>query len=275
MGAVPNVADLCRDLSDEQGSLDSLLSGLGAGDWARPTPAEGWDVQDSLSHLCFFEEAAALAVTDRAGFEAHRARLVEELARAGGDGSRPDVALGRSLRDPALLLDRWRGARARYIEAVTEADAEAHRRGARLRVPWYGPDMSPESFTTARILEAWAHGVDIRDAVSARLEPSLRLRHVCHIGYGARAFSFAVHGMADPGDPVRLEVDAPDGTVWTWGPEDAADRVRGPALDVALVLAQRRHVSRTALQVTGPVAELWISIAQAFAGPPTTTPPDR
>lgn len=270
---MPTITDLCRDLSDEEASLDAVLSGLVKEDWSRPTPAEGWDVQDSLSHLCFFEEAAGLAVSDRAAFEAHRGRLLAELAAGGPDT--PDVALGRRLGDPGQLLARWRRAAAAYIEAVTQAAAEAEAAGTRLRIPWYGPDMSPGSFTTARIMETWAHGVDIRDALDLPLEASGRLRHVCHIGYGARAYSFAVHGVTDPGDPVRLEVDGPDGTRWAWGPEDAVDRISGTALDVALVLTQRRHRSRTAVRAEGPVAELWLSIAQAFAGPATVTAPDR
>ncbi len=270
---MPTIADMCQDLSEEEASLDAVLSGLVNEDWHRPTPAHGWDVRDSLSHLCFFEEAAGLAVTDRAAFEAHRDRLLADLASGAADT--PDVALGRALGDPDALLGRWRRACAAYIDAVTRAEAESEVAGTRLRVPWYGPDMSPGSFTTARIMETWAHGVDIRDALGLPIEPSPRLRHVCHIGYGARAYSFAVHGVADPGDPVRMEVRAPDGSWWAWGPEDARDRVTGPALDVALVLAQRRHRDRTALQISGPVAELWMSIAQAFAGPATVTAPDR
>jgi len=268
---VPTVPELCRDLAAEQASLDSVLSGLDTADWRRASPAAGWDVRDCLSHLVFFEEAAALAVTDPGGFDAHRSELIAGMQSGGA----PDVAIGRSMDDPAGLLDRWRVARTRYIDAVTEADAEAAAAGEKLRVPWYGPDMSPGSFTTARILEAWAHGVDIRDAVGAPLDATERLRHVCHIGYGARAFSFAAHGVADPGDPIRLEVSAPDGSTWSWGPEDAGDRVTGPALEVALVLAQRRHRSRTGVAATGPTAELWLSIAQAFAGPATVTAPDR
>lgn len=275
MAPVPTVAELCRDLREEESSLDSVLAGLVTGDWHRPTPAAGWDVQDSLSHLCFFEEAAVLAVTDREAFEAHRARLIAEMSSAGAGGDTPDVALGRDLDDPGRLLERWRRACGAYIAAVVEADAAAAREGTRIRVPWYGPDMSPGSFTTARILETWAHGVDIRDALSLPLEPSGRLRHVCHIGFGARAFSFAAHGVSDPGDPVRLEVEAPDGSTWSWGPEEATDRITGSALDVALVFAQRRHRSRTAVRASGPVAELWLSIAQAFAGPPTVTAEDR
>jgi uncharacterized protein (TIGR03084 family) len=271
MTAVPTVSELCQDLAAEQSSLDLVLSELGTGEWGRSTPAAGWDVMDSLSHLCFFEEAAALAVDDPAGFDTHRQKLLADM----GIGATPDVDLGRSLGDGPALLERWRQARSAYIDAVTVADEAATAAGTKLRIPWYGPDMSAGSFTTARILEAWAHGVDIRDGLDRPLVPSDRLRHVCHIGYGARAFSFMAHGIEDPGDPVRLEAAGPDGSVWTWGPEDAENRIVGTGLDVALVFAQRRHRGRTEIEVKGPVAELWVSIAQAFAGPATVTAEDR
>ncbi|HET9075851.1 MAG TPA: TIGR03084 family metal-binding protein [Acidimicrobiales bacterium] len=273
---MPTIEDLCRDLADEQRSLDRVLTPLPAADWSRPTPAAGWDVRDSLSHLCFFEEAAALSVRHPAAFEEHRRRLLDGMAAAASAGrDTPDVALGRQIGDPADLLGRWRQAGADYRQAVTGADRQARESGQKLRIAWYGPDMSPASFTTARLMETWAHGVDILDALGLPLEATSRLRHVCHIGYGARGYSFAAHGQQDPGDPVRLEVRGPGGETWAWGPEDAVDRISGPALDVALVFAQRRHRSRTAVEVTGPVAERWMAIAQAFAGPPTVTAADR
>ena len=55
--------------------------------------------------------------------------------------------------------------------------------------------------------------------------------------------------------------------VWTWGDEAAPNRVTGPALDFCLLVTQRRHRDDTALSSTGPVADEWLSIAQAFAGP--------
>jgi uncharacterized protein (TIGR03084 family) len=268
---VPTVEELCQDLGDEQATLDVVLDGLVNDDWRLPTPATGWDVRDSVSHLCFFEEAAAQAISDPEGFEAHRQQTLDAMAATAlGQvaGGAPDVALGRAIERSTDLLDRWRSARTTYIAAALKADPKT-------RVPWFGPSMSLASFTTARLMEAWAHGADIRDALAVPIQPSQRLRHICHLSYGARAYSFTVHGIEDPGDPVHLAVAAPDGTEWAWGPAEAANHISGPALDVALVFTQRRHRSRTEVRAAGPVAELWLSIAQAFAGPPTTTAPDR
>lgn len=135
-------------------------------------------------------------------------------------------------------------------------------------MPWYGPDMSLASFITARLMETWAHGQDVVDALGAPPVVSHRLRHVCHLGVAARPYSFSVHGVEDPGDPIRVEVTGPAGEVWSWGPEDAADRVAGTAVDFALVVTRRRHPDDTTLSVTGAAARRWMSIAQCFAGPP-------
>jgi uncharacterized protein (TIGR03084 family) len=67
-----------------------------------------------------------------------------------------------------------------------------------------------------------------------------------------------------------VELTAPGGELWSWGPDDAVDLVRGPALDFCLLVTQRRHRADLALEVTGPVAQEWLSIAQAFAGKPGT-----
>ena len=127
--------------------------------------------------------------------------------------------------------------------------------------------MSAASSLTARLMETWAHTQDIADALGVTREPTARLRHVAHIGVGARAFSYAARGRPCPATPVRVELTAPDGAVWTWGPADAADRVTGPALDFCLLVTQRRHRDDLALAVDGPAARQWMAIAQAFAGP--------
>ncbi len=121
---------------------------------------------------------------------------------------------------------------------------------------------------TARLMETWAHGQDVADALGTVREPSARLRHVAHLGVRTLGFAFTVHGLPAPQAPVRVELTAPDGGLWTWGPEGAADRVAGPALDFCLLVTQRRHRDDLALTAVGEVATAWLPIAQAFAGPP-------
>jgi uncharacterized protein (TIGR03084 family) len=247
---------LLTDLAAETADLDQVLSGLPPAAWERPTPATGWAVRDQVSHLAYFDEAAALAVTDPDRFRAEAAALVALSERF------PDYVATRYRDLPAPELLSWfHGARDGLIAVFAAADPAA-------RLPWYGPSMGPASSVTARLMETWAHGQDVVDAVGAARTPTARLRHVAHLGVRTFGHSFTLRGRPVPAAPVRVELGAPDGGTWTWGPAGAADTVRGPAVDFCLVVTQRRNLADTALRADGPVAAEWLSIAQAFAGAP-------
>ena len=128
--------------------------------------------------------------------------------------------------------------------------------------------MGARSFLSARVMETWAHGQDVADAFGVTRPPTDRLRHVAHLGVGARAFSYALRSMDVPDEPVRVELEAPSGGTWEWGPSGASNSVTGTALDFCLVVTRRRHPSATRLLASGDAAVQWTEIAQAFAGPP-------
>ncbi len=157
------------------------------------------------------------------------------------------------------MLDVWRADRERLVAALGAAADGA-------RVPWFGPAMSVASFITARLMETWAHGQDVVDALGQSREATPRLRHVAEIGVRARPFAYAINGLQMPEQPVYVELAAPGGEVWTWGPADAADTVTGSALDFCLLVTQRRHRDDVDLTVTGEAAAQWMGIAQAYAG---------
>lgn len=244
---------ICDDLLLEHTDLDAVVSSIDEDDWSSATPSAGWSVRDQISHLWFFDVRALMALTDPAEF----ARDKEVLLASGGTDA--SVEPGRTMSGADLLMC-WRADRARLLEAARRVDPSE-------RVPWYGPSMAARSFITARLMETWAHGQDVVDALGAQRAPSARLRHVAHIGVRARPFSYAVNGMALPEADVCVVLDAPDGSTWQWG-ESTVDVVRGTALDFCLVVTQRRHRDDTSLEVAGAAAQEWISIAQAFAGPP-------
>jgi uncharacterized protein (TIGR03084 family) len=251
-----SMALLVDDLLAESEVVTAMVADLDDDSIATPTPAVGWDVRDQLTHLAFFDAAARKAAVDPEGFRNEAAAL---LAR-GSDF--PDHVAAEHSHLAAAEVRSWFGrARLAYADTFRALDPAA-------RLPWYGPDMSAASSVTARLMETWAHGQDIADALGARREPTDRLRHVAHLGVRTAGFSFTLHGKAMPQAPVHVELVGPGGDTWTWGDAGASDRVRGDALDFCLVVTQRRNVADTGLQVTGPVATEWISIAQAFAGEP-------
>jgi uncharacterized protein (TIGR03084 family) len=255
--------ELCDDLAAEHDDLDGLVSGLDDAGWKTPTPAAGWTVKDQIGHLAYFDERARMAVVDPDAFNAE----LEEAATNIETYADMAVGVGRA-KSPVDVLAWWRSGRVRLLDMARGLDPKQ-------RIGWYGPPMSARSFVTARLMETWAHGNDVADALGVARPPTSRLRHVAHLGVATRGFSYAVRGLDAPELPVRVELTAPDGDVWSWGDEGAADRVRGPAEDFCLVVTQRRHLNDTSLVVEGPAAEEWMSVAQAFAGGPTLTQPDR
>jgi uncharacterized protein (TIGR03084 family) len=250
---VPDIAALLADLAAEGDDLDATVSTLDEQTLATPTPADGWTIAHQIAHLRWTDRMAVLAATDVDGFSA----VVRDAVAAGG--SPVDEAAADGARDPDLLAT-WRRGRAEVVLTLSAAPASA-------KLPWFGPPMGVASMATARLMETWAHGQDVVDALGVRRTPTARLRHVAHIGVRTVNFAFAVHGMAPPAEPFRIELTAPEGGRWTWGEESASDRITAPALDFCLLVTQRRHRDDLAVTATGPVAEQWLPIAQAFAGP--------
>ena len=138
-----------------------------------------------------------------------------------------------------------------FDRARGELTAAYRKADPSVRLPWFGPPMSLASSVTARLMETWAHGQDVLDTVGIARVPTARLRHVADLGIRALRYTYTVNGLAVPTEPVRVELAGPDGARWDWGPADAANRVRGTALDFCLLVTQRRHRDDTALEVTG------------------------
>jgi uncharacterized protein (TIGR03084 family) len=252
---VADVAEILADLDAESADLDRLVAALPEPVWASPTPATGWSIAHQIAHLTWTDEAAALAVTDPDGFAAHVA------AALGDPAGFVDGGAAELLADPSTMLRRWRASRTTLSRGLADTPP-GH------RIPWYGTAMSPASMATARLMETWAHGLDVADSLGVSREVTSRLRHIAHLGYRTFGYSFLVHGRPVPTTTVRLELTGPDGSQWTFGPDGGADRVRGPALDFCLLVTQRRHRADLSLTTEGTAADEWLDLAQAFAGPP-------
>lgn len=261
-----DVHGVLDDLVAEQQALDAIVAPLVPAQWTLPTSSLRWSVADQIGHLTYFDTTATLAIVDPDAFVAHRDELIGSFA---DELAVDDLTLGEFRTLPTgQQLDRWRSRREALEAAGRTLTDEA-------RVEWYGPSMSARSFLTARLMEVWAHGQDVCDAVGARRTPTDRLRHIAQLGVITRRWSYAVRGEQAPDGDVRVELIAPSGAMWTWGPDTAPASVTGPAEDFCLVVTQRRHVDDTALDAHGDAARDWMRKAQAFAGAPTTGPAPR
>jgi uncharacterized protein (TIGR03084 family) len=251
---------ICEDLRAEHESLDAVVANLNEKQWMIMTPSPGWNIKDQIRHLAYFDDRAALAATDADSFAKHIQEVMSDLSAF----IKMLDTVGKDMPIPKLM-EWWRRERNKMLGAYAGL-------GRKDRLPWYGPPMSALSHATARLMETWAHGQDVFDALRLKRTNTDRLRHVAHLGVTTFGWSYANRGLPVPQTPVRVELTAPSGIVWTWGPEDGSDKISGPAEDFCLVVAQRRHVDDTRLTVVGETARDWMLKAQCFAGPPTDGP---
>jgi uncharacterized protein (TIGR03084 family) len=248
---------LVDDLYEERQANEAVLAGLDAAIWDSPSPAEGWLLRDCVVHLCETDDTATRNVEDRDKPPA---------APTGRRGRRPDGVLTTAMsswrrRDPADVL-RWYGeANDRLVATLRQLKGDE-------RLRWAGRPMSARSFTTARLMEHWSHGLDIHDAAGVPSKDTDRLENIARLGWMTRDYAYTAHVMTPPETPLRVELVSPSGANWVYGPEDAPDRVTGTAGDFCRVVTQRIHPSDTTLVATGPHAAEFLGIAQAFAGPP-------
>jgi uncharacterized protein (TIGR03084 family) len=244
------------DLAAESDVLDAMVAGLPEHRWCELTPADGWTIAHQIGHLLWTDRVALTSVTDEPAFG-------DLLTAAAADPSGfVDAAAEEQARRPAAeLLDDWRATRRRLHDALVVAPSDR-------KLVWFGPPMSPASMATARLMETWAHGLDVADTLGVRRQATARLRSIAHLGVRTRDFAFALHEQVPPTEPFRIELRAPDGSTWAWGPEDAAQRITGSAEDFCYLVTQRRAISSLDIAAQGDDAKRWLAIAQAFAGPP-------
>ena len=244
------------DLQAESEALDALVARLPAEHWTLATPAAGWTIAHQVGHLLWTDRVALMSITDEAAF----GELVA-AATATIDTFVDDAADDLAALSPTQLLADWRSTR-HALHAALRTVPEGR------KLLWFGPPMSAPSMATARLMETWAHGLDVADALGVQVPPSARLKSIAHLGVRTRDFAFTVHGLTPPAEPFRVDLTAPDGGLWSWGPEDAPQRVSGSALDFCQLVTQRRPRAELDVTADGPEARKWLEIAQAFAGPP-------
>lgn len=248
---------ICTDLEKQCREFDDLVSGLDTKLWKSETPFYSWTIFDQVAHIAFFDHEALLAIEDQEQFK-KRARGVMDILLSGKSlRNHTNNLLG--IEDPKKLLIFWRDIRTRLLLKLS-------RRSSKDRVKWYGPEMSTISFTTARLMETWAHSQDVFDTLKKKRINNGWLYHIAYIGVSTFAWSFIIKKMAPPKIKVRVELVGPSGDLWNWGEPDAKEKVWGSAEEFCLVVTQRRNILDTNLQRQGKYTEKWLSIAQAFAG---------
>jgi len=240
-------------LAREQTGLQTELGNIATDDWFRPTPAKGWDVRDTVAHLADIDEIAIDTCT--AG-----PRPLNDFAAqfaSPEDTTLWGVLRGRR-RSGREVLTWWEDTSSRERDVLATVDAA-------MRIPW-GIGMRRPSLVTARLMETWAHGLDVREAVGLPVVDSDRLRHVAWLGYRALPYAFSFAGRERPPGELRVEVTSPSGDeIWEYGPADAPNRITGPAGELCRLYAHRisRDEAR-GLAAEGDGAVAALEVARAF-----------
>ncbi|ALG10767.1 TIGR03084 family metal-binding protein [Kibdelosporangium phytohabitans] len=243
------------DLKADAEQLRTLLSGLDAAGWGTPTPAPGWTIAHQIAHLAATFRIAGLAASDPETFGKLAEQVNTDFESAVTAALQPYIAL-----PPEKLLAAW------YGELIKAADAlEAVPDGQ--VVPWLVNPLPPAVLASAGMMELFGHGQDVADALGVEVERTDRIAHLIGFIVHTRHFGYLARGLTPPAEDFRFEVTAPSGTLWTFGPPTATQRIEGPALDLCYVASRRRHHADLALVATGEHAEQWLEIAQAYRGP--------
>lgn len=251
------------DLDAESQELDAIVAGLDDDGWATPTPAPGWDVAHQIAHLHWTDSASLAAIEGGEAFATLIKNAVDDPTGYVDAEADRLAALA-----PQELLAAWREGRRALADALRAVPAGD-------KIAWFGPPMSPASMATARLMETWAHGRDVAEALGIELPRTARAKHVANLGFRTRGFAYLVRGREVPSTPVRVELVGTDGETWAWGPEDAADRVTGDGYDFALLATRRRTRDDVDVVAHGDAADEWLDIIQAFAGLPGPDPQPR
>jgi uncharacterized protein (TIGR03084 family) len=248
-----DVTQLLDALAAEQITLQNELRDLAVDDWFRPTPARRWDVRDQIAHLADIDE---IAVDTCLGGP----RPLNDFAAR--FASPEDTTLWGVLRGRRRagrdVLAWWEDASARERDVLGDLDPAQ-------RVPW-GIGMRTPSLITARLMETWAHGLDVREALGLPIVDTERLRHVAWLGYRALPYAFSFAGRERPRGELRVEITSPSGEeTWELGPPGAPNRITGPAGELCRLFAQRitRQEAR-GLVAEGEGAVAALEVARAF-----------
>jgi uncharacterized protein (TIGR03084 family) len=246
-------ADVVADLAAEHEALDALVAPLSEDGWHTPTPAEGWDVAETITHLALSDMAALGSITGK-GEETFKDIVADPEAALAGQ------AKAAAERTPAEILEWWRNIRGEVLAGLRALGPSA-------RVYWGIGEMSVRSLATARLMECWAHGLDCFTALGVKPVDTDRMSHVCYLGYQTLpyAFQFAEREMPGSRDDLRLELTAPDGvSIWRFGPDSAPQVITGPAGDWARLSVRRIARDDTSLKADGPLADAALDVAKAY-----------
>jgi len=250
------------DFCNESEALYKLIEPISDDAYGQKTQFKNWTINDVLSHLHMWNWAADKSLSDPDEFDAFLNRLMMEMADSTLRQFETKWLDGLENKE---LLEEWRRY---YIEMSKRFEVTDPKK----RVKWAGPDMSVRSSITARLMETWAHGQEVYDHLGVARQNQDRIKNIAVLGMNTFGWTFMNRKMEVPGDKPYVKLTAPSGETWEWEDPSTQNYVEGSAEEFCQVVTQVRNIGDTSLKVVGETANLWMSIAQCFAGGPEDPP---
>ncbi|MDO8145916.1 MULTISPECIES: maleylpyruvate isomerase family mycothiol-dependent enzyme [unclassified Isoptericola] len=251
--------EILDDFLLEAADLRGLLASLDDDQWELVTPAEPWRVRDQVAHLTFVFTLAAAAASDTERFAA----MTAPAADVGFDAAVNHALDLFNAGTPAEVLGR-------FDTAVDDVERALRSRGPDDVVPWLVNPLPAAVLTAAGMLELFAHGQDVADAVGVGIVRTDRVRHLVPFIHRTIAFGYQARDLDVPQGSFRFAVSLPSGAAVEAGDEYAPNIVCGEAVDLALLASRRRHPDDLVLHAIGPDAWTYLDVAQAYRGPAGT-----
>ena len=250
-----------QDFFDESSAVAALLAPVSDAEFEMPTLFKGWTINQILRHLHVWNIAAGKSLDGEEAFAAFLTQLM-----GGERGLSFNAMESRHLDGLSgmALLAAWRNKYKQLVDRFAATDPKSC-------LKWVGPDMSAISSITARLMETWSHAQAVYDVLGVERDDHDRIGNIVRLGVNTFGWTFKNRKEEPPGPMPRLRLTAPSGAVWEYGEGDGL--ITGQATEFCRVVTQCRNIGDTQLQLSGPVAERWMAIAQCFAGPPQDPPP--
>jgi len=252
---VTDLQDVIAALVADGEDFDRMIANVGDAAWSLPTPAPGWTIKHQVAHLTATFRVAGLAARDPAGFGAMASRMSDDFDANVNAAMNPFLA-----EPPQALREKLSFELTSAADALGQVPADGV-------VPWLVRPLPPAVLASAGMMELFGHGQDVADTLGVDRQHTDRLGYL--VGFAVRTwdFGYLARDLTPPEVEFRFEITSPSGQLWTFGPEDAEQRIAGPAVDFCQLVVRRRHHLDLSITATGDDARYWLEIAQAYRGP--------
>jgi len=252
-----------HDYLEEAATLAGVLENRPDSVFETVTLFKSWTINDVIGHLHMFDVAALKTLESAQAFQAFFAPIKAGLGQGMSLLETQYPYLGDLRGRP--LFEIWHDTTEKLGQAYANADP-------RQRVEWAGPEMSALSSITARQMETWAHGHEVFDVLGMQRKETDRIKNICHLGVVTFGWTFINRKIPVPEPAPYVRLTSPSGEDWEWNEPSSKNSVVGKASEFAQVVTQVRNIKDTSLYMTGEAAQIWMTIAQCFAGKSETPP---